>query len=188
LRKTRLFTVAIIFVLIISIIVAGCAADQRQGARNTERYGTRFNYGNNNGWYNNARDFYGDDNIGENGLYGYDGASNYANRLRDNYGDRDMALNIQNSIRGINNVDDAVVILNDTTCYVAVDTDDTRIDNKSALERQIADRIRSLYPEINRIYVTTDDQGLERLRNFARDITGGRPVRDFLDEIEDIFR
>jgi len=202
-NKIRFISGILSLLLIVALFGAGCAPQQRP---EPEKFGTRFDLGNENaryntnernGWYDRSMDKYGYNPGRDYGFYnnngpeGYDGIPDNMGRYGVNlYGGNERALRtrFEEAVEGINGVDDATVIVNNNSCYVGVDTDDNRINNTAALRSQITNRVRQIDPNINRVYVTTDDQGLNRLRNYARDIDAGQPIRNFLDDIEDLFR
>lgn len=206
-NKIRLISASLSVFLIITVFAAGCAPQQRPDPNaDTERYGTRFDLGGDNrlndgglNWNDRAMDKYGTNlNPGDTRLYGNYGNPaqnrdlmyNNGNGMNGNWGmnNNGMRAQLENEVERIARVSDCTVIKNGDTCYVGVDTDRNETNNVAALRTEIANRIRRVDPSIRRVHVTTDENNLTRLRNYARDIDAGQPVRNFLDNIEDLFR
>lgn len=114
----------------------------------------------------------------ERGDLGYD---NIPNNFASN-------LTVEREIEGIAGVRDAVVILYNDTAYVGIEEDrGVAAENMKGMQAEIARIIRSRLNEIDRVYVTSDMNRVEKLKNYAGQINRGRPVREFIDEIQDLF-
>lgn len=207
-NKTRVISISLSVLLIMTVFAVGCAPQQRNEA---DRYGTRFDLGANDrglndgatNWNDRAMDKYGTNlNPGDTARYGTYG-NPQANRGLNGQGTADNTDNmngnwgingnssraqIENEVERIERVSDATVIVSGDTCYVGVDTDRGTVNNVAALRTEIANRIRNVDPSIKRVHVTTDENNLTQLRTYARDIDAGQPVRNFLNNLEDLFR
>jgi len=198
-KNTKVITAVLSLTLMASILAIGCAPQQKPpperydmdtrdeiGTRYDDRYTGRLPlYGPNTPRYDRFYGFYG-----RNGMdtrdYTYDNIPMGMNRYRNGM---DVALTnrIENEVEKIDKIKDATIIKNEDTCYVGVDTTGD-IKNVAALRTNIANRVRRIDPDIDRVYVTTDEDRVTKLRNYARDIDLGRPVREFLDDLNDLFR
>ncbi len=164
--------------------------------RDITRYGNEYGDNGYNTGYNNQGPYTTTD---PDRLYGFFGDDTYNGYLGNMYGGRNITMDRYN---GVNNnaeieqacetlpeVDDCTVVKNGDTCYVGVDSaDGENIENVAALRTQIASKCKSVDPSIKRVYVTTDDDRISKLKNYAKDINMGQPVKNFLDDIEDLFR
>ncbi|QXM06822.1 YhcN/YlaJ family sporulation lipoprotein [Crassaminicella indica] len=114
---------------------------------------------------------------------------NIPNRMRDyavNKKGENVAL--EREIERMSGIEDAVVILDRDTCYVGVDTDTgVPIENMKAMQTRIASKVREKMPSIVRVYVTSEEDRVKRLRGFRTSIMNGRDVREFVNQIKALF-
>ena len=97
-------------------------------------------------------------------------------------------LRIEREIEGIDGVRDAVVILDNNTAYVGLESDDVNNTNTMrGLQAQVAGRVREVLPQIERVYVTSDTDRFERLKEYRQRLNNGTPARDLVNEIERLF-
>ncbi|WZL73498.1 YhcN/YlaJ family sporulation lipoprotein [Clostridiaceae bacterium 35-E11] len=98
-------------------------------------------------------------------------------------------LTVEREIEGMTGVRDAVVILYNNTAYVGIEEEgDVATENMKTMQAEIARIVRSRLNEIERVYVTSDMNRVEKLRNYAVQINKGRPVRQFINDIQNLFR
>ncbi len=111
--------------------------------------------------------------------------TNGTNRIGTNLGINNNAR-LEDAAEDVAGVQEAEVIRNGDTCYVGVDA--TNNQNVATLRTQLSSKLRSVDPSIRRVYVTSDENRVSKLRNYARDIDLGEPVRDMMNDLEDLFR
>ncbi|RKD26656.1 sporulation lipoprotein, YhcN/YlaJ family [Caminicella sporogenes DSM 14501] len=187
-NNKKFILTAISLVLILSIVFIGCAPQQRP---TPERYGTRYYYG------GNRYDTRYSDYFGRNRMYGYmDRNLNRRDLTYDNIpigfgraNQKALEDKIEINVEKLPNVKNCTVIKTGDTCYVGIDSiDKAKITNMAAFRTEIANKCRAVDPNIKRVYITVDKDRVSKLRNYARDIDLGKPVRVLLNNIEDLFR
>lgn len=206
-NKLRMLTLALSLVLIVSAFIVGCAPQQRP---TPERYGTRYYMDNNRDNMNNNRNNMGDDrtspynygqgNYRDNRLYGFFGTDNDRRGIGYDNLPENMATpsrtsansaevnRMENSCENIKGVKDATVVRDGNTAYVGVDKDAATNDNIAALRTECANRIRKVDPSVKKVVVTVDPNKITKLKNMVRDINTGGPARNFMNDLEDLFR
>lgn len=199
-NKLRMLTLALSLVLIVSAFIVGCAPQQRP---TPERYGTRYYMDNNrdNMGYDRTSPYnYGQGNLPDNRLYGFfDTGDNRRGMGYDNIPQNMMTPTrtsansaevnrMENSCENIKGVEDATVVRDGETAYVGVDKDEGTNDNIAALRTECANRIRKVDPSVKKVVVTVDPNKITKLRNMVRDMNTGRPARNFINDLEDLFR
>ena len=109
-------------------------------------------------------------------------------------------------------VRDATVVLSGNTAYVGIDLDrntanninyentanntETRNNtnivnntvNNTDIKNNVAQKIRSSNTNINTVYVSTETDFMDRLRNVGNGVRGGRPISGFTTELRDMVR
>ena len=102
---------------------------------------------------------------------------------------RQLEDRIAQEVERIPGVNSAVAIVNGNTAYVGIDAGKNIIGQAgNNLEDQVISRVRGIDTRITRVFVSTEMDVNERLRGFGRDIRGGRPAAEFINEIEELFR
>ncbi|MFZ5967096.1 MAG: YhcN/YlaJ family sporulation lipoprotein [Bacillota bacterium] len=198
-KNTRKYIKCVLFVLIMSLMAIGCTPAQRPVPEdnvtpdNVPDDASRDRY-TDMGTYDDRDDLTDEFNIGEtrpnqrpivgpNNLIRDDNET-----ITQNNNGRNASL--ETEVERIDGVVDAVVIVNNNTAYVGVDTDTTNnVLNAKGLQSEIARRVRSVMPAIDRVYVTSDEDRVTRLRDYTNRVRTrtGAWTRDMIDEIEDIF-
>lgn len=144
---------------------------------------------------------YGGYNNGMYGGYGNDyrnvgGTNNSPNYGFGNTGGTTQADNIARSLEQMVGVDNATVVVNGTTAYVGIDTDGDltgrnisygNATDLTAVKRACAQRVRSANPQIQTVYVSTDANFFERLRNI-RNGAGNGGAGGFNNELNNLIR
>lgn len=200
-NKLRMLTLALSLVLIVSAFIVGCAPQQRP---TPEKYGTRYYMDNNrdNMGYDRTSPYnYGQGNLPDNNrLYGFfDTGDNRRGMGYDNIPQNMMTPSrtsensaevnrMENSCKNIKGVEDATVVRDGDTAYVGVDKDAGTNDNIAALRTECANRIRKVDPSVKKVVVTVDPNKITKLKNMVRDMNTGRPARNFINDLEDLFR
>ena len=96
--------------------------------------------------------------------------------------------NMEERIRDLDGIRDVVIITDNNTAYVGVESDQNEnTNNIRDLQGEVAARLREANPQIERVYVTSDMDRVERLRDFRQRITNGSPTRDVISEVERLF-
>lgn len=205
-RKKQILITAIALTLL--LIISGCTTGPMRQRTQTRLDGTNDNeywmdrnndlnqgfdrdqrnlVGNNNNIFDNELN---DNNLGRNN----NGANNLnqGNNLNNNNqnDDNNTSRRIENEINKINGVRDSVVLLRDDSAVIAVDLDNNTNNNRN--NNQINSRIRSIVRDmannIDDVRVTTDRNIRTRLSTIVDDIGTGRPIREFANELDDLFR
>nr|WP_243183270.1 YhcN/YlaJ family sporulation lipoprotein [Anaerosolibacter carboniphilus] len=95
---------------------------------------------------------------------------------------------LRREIQDLEGVGDVVAIYSDRIAYVGIAPEEGRIiNNMRGLQTEIASKIRNRMPGIERIYVTTDQDRVSRLRGYADKLDGKKPDREMINEIEELF-
>lgn len=99
-----------------------------------------------------------------------------------NFNDNNFTLSddIANRVAGMKEVKSANVLLTDHTAYVAAVLNNDEGGNVSTkVENKIADTVRSVDKTVDRVYVSTNPDFVDRVTRYANDIGKGRPVTGF---------
>ena len=90
--------------------------------------------------------------------------------------------------RNVDGVRSATVVTTGDTAYVGIDID-KNAENKETdkIKEKVGKAIKN-NENITRVYVSADVDSVERLKEIGRDITGGRPISGFLNELTEMFR
>ncbi|SKC83329.1 YhcN/YlaJ family sporulation lipoprotein [Maledivibacter halophilus] len=199
-NKLRMLILTLSLVLIVSAFIIGCTPQQRP---TPEKYGTRYYMDNNryNVGYDRTSPYnYGQGNLPDNRMYGFfDTGDNRRGIGYDNIPNNMMipsrtAANSQevkrmeDSCKDIKGVNDVTVVRNGETAYVGVDKDQGTNENLAALRTECANRIRKIDPSVNKVVVTVDSNKITRLKNMVRDMNIGTPARNFMNDLENLFR
>ncbi|AOT70221.1 YhcN/YlaJ family sporulation lipoprotein [Geosporobacter ferrireducens] len=101
----------------------------------------------------------------------------------------DMAgVNIETTIEAMEGIRNAVVILVEDRAYVGIETkEDIEITNMKALQSEIAAKIRETAPDITRVYMTSDQDRVKRLRIYADKFNYQRAPEEVHRELEVLF-
>ena len=105
------------------------------------------------------------------------------------FNDQDFNLSedIANRVAGLKEVKSANVLLTGRTAYVAAVMNNDEGDRISTrVENKIADTVRSVDHSIDRVYVSTNPDFVDRVNRYADDVGNGRPVRGFGQEFGEL--
>lgn len=94
---------------------------------------------------------------------------------------------LEREVEKIAGVTDAVVIVNNDTAYVGIEQDGTNNMDTKTMQTEVVNRIKDRMPNISKVSVTTEMDRVDKLRGYTKDIISGKSVRDFVDQIEDLF-
>ena len=128
--------------------------------------------------------------------YGINNAGNNYNRLNNTDGTT-QANGIERSIKQMTGVKDATVVVSGNTAYVGLDTDGNmtgknisygNTTGSSALKSACAQRVKSSNPQIQTVYVSTDANFINRLRNVGNGMRNGNALSNFRNELNDLVR
>ena len=103
--------------------------------------------------------------------------------------DNNRAEDLANKIGEMKDVNAATVVLSENQAWVGIDL---AAGLEGKMTNEMKDKITSLVKKedkkIDTVYVTADADTVQRLRNIARDVTGGKPISGFIDELNEIGR
>lgn len=99
----------------------------------------------------------------------------------------ELSDKVAEQISALPEVDSAFVAMTDHNAYVAVILDEqTRNGQKSEMPDQqkntIADRVRSLSPSTENVYVSTNPDFVGRMQGYANDVQQGHPIQGLIAE------
>lgn len=103
--------------------------------------------------------------------------------------DTTKAQVLAEKISDLKNINSATVVVSGNTAWVGVDLA-AKMENKmtNALKNEITTLVKKEDKDITTVYVTADADTVTRLRNIARDITNGKPLSGFINELNEIGR
>lgn len=143
----------------------------------TTGYGTGYETGYGNRFGTTAGTY---PNTGNNVGYG-----NYRN-TDENAMRADQISNVVNQIQGVEN---ATVVVTGNTAYVGIDlSQNPRTGNERDIKREVAQVVKSAGRDINTVYVSTEVDFMDRLRNVGEGLRNGRPVDTFTTELNEMVR
>lgn len=101
----------------------------------------------------------------------------------------DMAgVNIETTIEAMEGIRNAVVILVEDRAYVGIETEENiEVTNMKALQSQIAAKIRETAPDITRVYMTSDQDRVKRLKIYANEFNYQKAPEEVHRELEVLF-
>lgn len=148
--------------------------------------GLRNNTGNNNNMGNTGlRDNAGNNNMGNTGT------NMNQNTGRTNGGG---LAGITNSINNVNNRVNNNTNMNNTrglVVMVGLDLNDNyknNATNMDRIQREVANRIKASDNRISQVYVTTDENMVERIEDVAEDVVNGGTMNTLRNDINNIYR
>lgn len=109
----------------------------------------------------------------------------------------DVAEDAADEVAGLDEVDNATVILTDNNAYVAVEMSNAADANTDAsgdgalsedLEGKIADKVREVKTDVDNVYVSLNPDFVERMRDYRTRIDEGEPIEGFFDEFGEAMR
>ena len=178
--------------------------NRRDGVRNTRDhsigargdgvngiYGTNGTMGTRDYTYNGARD------ITYNGTRGYRDtardmrrASNRTGMHTTNVSTRDkidIAEDAADLVTKLPEVDSANVLVTDRNAYVAAKLNDrSRKELTRDVESKISKQVKKADKNVDHVYVSTNPDFYDRVRDYTEDVRRGHPVRGFASEFSDM--
>jgi spore cortex protein len=106
-----------------------------------------------------------------------------------NFNDDDFEISddIANRVAGLKEVKSATVVLTDHRAYVAAVLNNDEGKNVSTkVENKIANTVRGADHSIDQVYVSTNPDFVDRLKQYAGDVRKGRPVAGFGQEFGEL--
>lgn len=95
----------------------------------------------------------------------------------------EVAEDAARKILDIGGVKSATVLVTDNNAYAAVNLgDDTPEDNSGDLEQKISEKVKEVDQNINQVYVSTNPDFANRMRDYADKVEAGDPVEGFFEE------
>jgi YhcN/YlaJ family sporulation lipoprotein len=87
----------------------------------------------------------------------------------------------------LDEVDSANVIVANQTAYVAVVLRDTTNEEVTeGVENKIAEQVKSSDPAIQKVYVSTNPDFVDQIKDYRKRINEGEPVEGLFDEFTDV--
>ncbi|MDF2840176.1 MAG: hypothetical protein K0Q99_948 [Clostridia bacterium] len=211
-KKIALIVLAFAFAA--AVVFTGCAPARRPNAPGQyDNTGINTNYGTNDrgyqgtdqsGSYDNytkvgdelgIRDWTNDYRTGLNdgrvtpgvtGLNGTDFGNNVGYNTGTNTGTR-QADDIARACEQVQGVENATAVVTGNTAYVGIDMDDnTRIANQRDIKNAVAQKVRAANNDINTVYVSTEADFMNRLRNVGNGMRNGNGFNTFTNELEEM--
>lgn len=100
-----------------------------------------------------------------------------------------IAEKAADEILGIGGVKSATVIVTDNNAYAAVNLgDDTPEDNTPEFEDKVAEKVKEADSTIENVYVSTNPDFANRMRDYAYKIEAGEPIEGFFEEFGEAMR
>lgn len=168
------------------VLLAGCGmANGGDEAGNNNLQPQNVGY-NNNG--NN--DLNGNGNNGENGMFG-DNENNGLFDGNDNNGQQRMEVADQaaNKVKEMKEVQDANVIVTENNAFVAVMLKDNAEDEVTKqIEEKVSKAVKEADQDIENVYVSSNPDFVDRMRNYGDDIQNGDPVEGLFEEFSEMTR
>ena len=94
-----------------------------------------------------------------------------------------------NRIAKLDEVDSANVIVTNRNAYVAVVLQDrTKGEVTDRLEKKIADQVRATDSDIQDVFVSSNPDFVERMRDYGNKINEGKPVKGLFEEFTETVR
>lgn len=101
----------------------------------------------------------------------------------------EIAEDAANKILEIGGVKSATVIVTDNNAYAAVNLgDDTAEDNSGEIEEKVSEKVKEADSNIENVYVSTDPDFTNRMRDYADKVDAGEPVEGFFEEFTEAMR
>jgi spore cortex protein len=86
-------------------------------------------------------------------------------------------------------VDTANVIVTENNAFVAAKLDkSSRNELTNDIENKISKAVKSVDPDIDNVYVSTNPDFYDRIKTYAEDIRNGKPVTGFFNQFNDMVR
>ena len=160
----------------LSLLVAGCGV-------NNDNDNGRKNVGLNTDRSNSTLNVNDVNNPTNNGTRN----NNVTNVGYRNFNDNDFTVSddIANRVAGLKEVKSATVLLTDHRAYVAAVLNNGN-DVSTRVENKIADTVRSVDKSIDKVYVSTNPDFVDRVNRYANDVGNGRPVKGFGQEFGEL--
>lgn len=98
----------------------------------------------------------------------------------------EVAKSAADKITKINGVKSANVLVAKRNAYVAAVTNVGQTGITPQLEKQIADQVRSADPNIQKVYVSTNPEFVNRVNQYVTDVGQGRPIAGFFQEFSEM--
>lgn len=183
------FSIVSILVLSLAIFITGC--ESSQGKTNNKSEGLNVEQEN---------DLPGDRNINENTVKEPD-SDNLGNddldrnELNDDMIDNDAdnmtnrSKVISEKLTDIDGIKNATVIITGNTALIGVDIPaDTQDDKIKELKNKVESTTKNTDKDIDNVAITADADIVTRIKNMGKDITNGKPISGFGEEIEEIIK
>lgn len=95
---------------------------------------------------------------------------------------------LERTCEAVPGVQDATVVVTGNTCYVGIDSNNNRAADLTRIKREVADRIRSTNQYVNVVYVSENENFINRLRTVGDRMRNGNPGANLTNELNDMVR
>jgi len=120
---------------------------------------------------------------------GYQPDRDQNNNVDNNQTRLKVADEAANRIAKLDEVDSANVIVTNRNAYVAVVLQDgSKGEVTDRLEKKIADQVRATDPDIQDVFVSSNPDFVERMRDYGNRINEGAPVKGLFEEFTETVR
>lgn len=179
--KRKIILIFLSFVLITALVFTGCTPARRM-YDNQNRYNNvnQSNpYGRNVGYRDTGINNWSNTNIAKNDMGNYGTTNTDAIKA-------DRIAAAVNQIKGVRN---STVVVTGSTAYVGVDfTANTTTGNRIDIKREVANKVKAIDSGINTVYVSTEVNFMDRLRNIGNGIRSGKPISTFTTELNEMVK
>ncbi|MBK5443863.1 YhcN/YlaJ family sporulation lipoprotein [Peribacillus sp. TH24] len=174
---------AVVSSAMMALLISGCTSNDKQGAN--ENLGLNRNNQDNYDTPMRVSDTrQNDNNLNDNNL----NDNNLNDNINDN-GTNDLRVSedISNRVEALKEVKNAWVIVTDHHAYVGAELNDgADKDLTNELKDRIADSVRGADSSVEKVYVSTNPDFVQRMNDYVTDINNGKPVKGFVDEFRDL--
>ncbi|MGD6848161.1 YhcN/YlaJ family sporulation lipoprotein [Rossellomorea aquimaris] len=106
--------------------------------------------------------------------------------MRENYS---LAEKAANKVASLNEVKSAYVLTTDQNAYVAAVLEDKMNGKVSKdLEKKISDQVKSQNGNIDNVYISTNPDFTDRMRDYANKAENGKPIEGMGEEMADMLK
>lgn len=90
-------------------------------------------------------------------------------------------------VNQINGVENCVVYKDENTAYCGVQTNEVPNNQINTLKQKVSNKIKETFPNINTVYVTTDQLSFDNMQNLKID-NGNARTNKMMDNIKSYFK
>ncbi|MEG6616780.1 YhcN/YlaJ family sporulation lipoprotein [Peptococcaceae bacterium 1198_IL3148] len=111
------------------------------------------------------------------------------NKYQSQPASNDQAIKIASIVDDVPGVVKSQVVVAGSTAYIGLDLNSNMNVNESEVKKMVDDKVRNENPNLNSLYITTDPDTIERLRDINQGIAEGKPSSTYdFDALEENFK